>query len=349
MASQRRIGVVARTSARRSRAARAASTPWPEPSTSMMRAAVHGVAATPRRRRRPSRRDRARAPRPAASGAPRRGGRSTKRDHDRRSPARAANRSRTASARRCDRAEAGAGAAGGRVAVLHAAARSRPCRAAIERQQLEPGAARRRRSCAAWMWPPPPCFSRLVASSVTTIATLVDARRRGSPMRRARSPPAGGPRQPGSASATAVNIAHVQRASVTTVPCPGADVMSNSLRQPLGAAEAEAQAAAGRVAVLQRQRDVGDARALVGEGQAHAAAPAVAQHLDAQRAAAAVVDRVAAELARRGDDLGLIDQAEAGGDRARPHRLPHPHDVVGGAERHGLIDLGLHRRARGCR
>ena len=41
----------------------------------------------------------------------------------------------------------------------------------------------------------------------------------------------------------------------------------------------------------------------------------VDERFERQRAAAAVVERVARQLARRGDDLGLVDQAEA---RARP-------------------------------
>ena len=51
--------------------------------------------------------------------------------------------------------------------------------------------------------------------------------------------------------------------------------MENSLQSRLRAAEAEAHALAGGVAVLQRLLDVGDARALVLERQAHAAAAAL--------------------------------------------------------------------------
>ena len=81
------------------------------------------------------------------------------------------------------------------------------------------------------------------------------------------------------------------------------------VRQALGAAQAEAQAAAGGVAVLHRQLDVGDARARVEEHQLQPLARAV-RHGSMQRdlAAAAVVERVARELARGGDDLGLVDQ-----------------------------------------
>ena len=57
--------------------------------------------------------------------------------------------------------------------------------------------------------------------------------------------------------------------------------MSNSSHRRLRAAEAEPETAAGRVAVLQRELDVGDARALIDEDQPHAFARAVVQHLDA--------------------------------------------------------------------
>ena len=88
--------------------------------------------------------------------------------------------------------------------------------------------------------------------------------------------------------------------------------------------------------------EIGNAGPLIGEGQAHAATRAVAQHLDAQRPAAAIVEGVAGDLAGGGDDLGLVDQAEPGSDSARPHRLPHPHHVVGRAQRHGFIRLDVH-------
>ena len=58
-----------------------------------------------------------------------------------------------------------------------------------------------------------------------------------------------------------------------------------------------------------------------------------ASRLEAHLAAAAVVERVARQLARRGHDLGLVDQAEAERDRALAHRLAHAHDVLRRADR----------------
>ncbi len=92
------------------------------------------------------------------------------------------------------------------------------------------------------------------------------------------------------------------------------------------------RAAAGREAVLERLLDVRDAGALVLEGEPHAAPAALRHGLDAHSAAPAVVERVAGEFARGGHDLGLVHEAEARGDGARPDLLAHPHHVVGGAD-----------------
>ena len=58
-------------------------------------------------------------------------------------------------------------------------------------------------------------------------------------------------------------MSYFQRAIVTVVPSPGVDMIVEFVRQPLGAAQPQPEAAAGRVAVRQGQLDVGDARALV--------------------------------------------------------------------------------------
>ena len=122
---------------------------------------------------------------------------------------------------------------------------------------------------------------------------------------------------------------------VTRVPLPGVDSMCELVRQPACAAEAEAQADARREAVLQRELDVGDARALVDERQPQPRARARrASCVDLDVAAAAVDERVARELARRGDDLRLVDEAEAERDRTLAHDLAHPDDVLGPAQRH---------------
>ena len=99
--------------------------------------------------------------------------------------------------------------------------------------------------------------------------------------------------------------------------------------------EPETEARAGREAVPQSALDVGDPRPLVLEGQAYAAARAVVHRLDAHRSAAGVIDEVARELARRRDDLGLVDEREALRDGRFARGLPHAHDVF------GALDLDL--------
>src|ERR1700679_4278240 len=93
------------------------------------------------------------------------------------------------------------------------------------------------------------------------------------------------------------------------------------VRQPLGAGKPETQAGARGVAIGHRAGDIRDARPLIDEGQAYAAAYAVAQRLDLQHAAAAIFHGVARDLAGRGDQLGLIDKAEPGIDRPGADRL----------------------------
>ena len=60
---------------------------------------------------------------------------------------------------------------------------------------------------------------------------------------------------------------------------------------------------------------------LVHECQPEPAPVAAIDRRDVHDAAAAVVDGVASELARRRDELRLVDQAEAQRDRPIPHEL----------------------------
>src|ERR1700733_10461983 len=132
-----------------------------------------------------------------------------------------------------------------------------------------------------------------------------------------------------------------------SLPGGGSDV--ELVAEPLRAAEPEPEAGACRVPILQRHGKVGDSWPLISEGEAYAAALPIAYHFDTCGAAAAVIYGIAGNLARCGDDFRLIHQAEADADCARPHRLPHPDHIVGGANRHRLIRFGRHRRARNCR
>src|SRR5262245_46103532 len=68
------------------------------------------------------------------------------------------------------------------------------------------------------------------------------------------------------------------------------------VRETLGAAQSEAEASSGGVAVLEREIDVSDAGAAIAEREPDAFAHAVIQHFDGDLAAAAVLQRVAREL-----------------------------------------------------
>src|SRR6185503_1582780 len=116
-------------------------------------------------------------------------------------------------------------------------------------------------------------------------------------------------------------------------PAPRPRIDGKFIAQALGAPQPQAEPAAGRKAVLQRELDVCDARALVDERQAQAPARALGERLDLDLAAAAVDHGVARELARGRDDLGLVHQAEPDGLRLLAQELPCPHDVLRRAHR----------------
>src|SRR4051812_42201888 len=83
------------------------------------------------------------------------------------------------------------------------------------------------------------------------------------------------------------------------------------VRQPLRAAEAQAEAVPAGIAVLERLLDISDAGTAVGKGEADATPLALREGFDFHFAAAAVNDGVARQLARGGHQLGLIHQAES--------------------------------------
>src|SRR5205085_7932720 len=99
------------------------------------------------------------------------------------------------------------------------------------------------------------------------------------------------------------------------------------VRQPARAAEAEAHAGAAGESVAQRLLHIRDARTLIFEYETQTFAAAVFERVDGHDSAAAVIDHVPRELARRGHDLRLLDDAEAEIDRRFPDGVPDPHDV----------------------
>ena len=73
-----------------------------------------------------------------------------------------------------------------------------------------------------------------------------------------------------------------------------------------------------------------------------------------EMATAAIVDRVARDLASGGDDLGLVDEIKASANRMRADFAPHAHDILdaypGLAVSHPSLIAGVlfrdHRRGR---
>ena len=100
--------------------------------------------------------------------------------------------------------------------------------------------------------------------------------------------------------------------------------------EPARTAEAQPEPAAGRIAIAQRQFDVGNARALIFEGQPQTTtSPSSTPSID-HTAAAAVLNGVAGELAGGGDDLRLIDEVEPELHRALANSLADADDVFCG-------------------
>src|SRR4051812_8113069 len=112
---------------------------------------------------------------------------------------------------------------------------------------------------------------------------------------------------------------------------PGVD--GELIRQAPRAAQAETESSAGGVAVLQGEIEIDDAGALVREREPPAFADATFQYLDEPFAAAAVLERVARQLAGRRDELGLVDERETLRDGAFARELAHANHVFGAVDR----------------
>src|SRR5579859_1968237 len=196
----------------------------------------------------------------------------------------------------------------------------------------------------AWICPPPACFTRLVASSVTTIATS-SMRSGGNPIFRARSRTRRRPSATWLASVTGMNtLSPTCEHDRGALPWRGRDV--ELVAEPPRATQAQAKSGTSRVSVLQRHRQIDDARPLIDESQPDASSLTVAQRFQTQRPAAAIVHSIAADFAGGSNDLGLVHQRETGGDGSGADCLPHPYHVVGRAQRHFLSRLDLHQALR---
>src|SRR6476469_4664357 len=218
-------------------------------------------------------------------------------------------------------------------------------RATISR--AAPGAGSERTSSS----PPPACRARLVASSVTIRATL--------PVSLSAAPKRSASVIAARRAAPTWELSWTGRTRLAVVTGslpprdgdPGAFARARFdgelVHQSPSAAQTEAQPAARGEPIFERQLDVRDARPLILAGEAQPAANTVGEQLHPRGAAPAVLHRVPGQLAGGRDDLGLIDQAEAGLDRPLPHPLSHPHDVVRAADLEQFIPLDRHRSPRG--
>ena len=155
------------------------------------------------------------------------------------------------------------------------------------------------------------CRARSTTSARRPASHLVEAAARRASCARMRAAPRrpGWRRRMGNARWVQPAI-YFHRVMLTRVPSPGCGVDIELVDQPLAAGQAQAHAAAGGPAVGQRQpgrRCPGPCPRNAGAGPAR---PVVLDELPAHLAAAAVDQRVARQLAGRGDHLGLVDQRE---------------------------------------
>src|SRR5262249_908448 len=105
---------------------------------------------------------------------------------------------------------------------------------------------------------------------------------------------------------------------------------------------AHAEPTGARITVLHGELDVGNARSLVLEDQTHPAPAAGDNGFDARKPTPSVVYGVTGNLASRGHELGLIDQAEPYGRRSHANLLTYPDYVFGRAHLERVSALHLH-------
>ena len=230
-----------------------------------------------------------------------------------------------------DRAETRAGRPRGRVAVAQrlgdvgdarAHDRGRAARPRVSRSSRAcAGAARRRRRASRGSSPPP---SRRAPADRSSSAENPRPCARSAAVRRALTGAAG--------------IADLERGRARSLPsrdgapacpAPGRESMSNSLTRRRAPPEPEPEAAAGREAVAQRQVRCRRCR---GPGPRRRAAGRAARRRPATPAGPCRLRRrcsgVACQLAGRGHDLRLVDQAEAGSRPPTRARPDGPHHVL---------------------
>ena len=195
-----------------------------------------------------------------------------------------------------------------------------------------------------------------MASSPARSPVEADPLGRARPRARRTAPAAAGvldPRTRRTSSASRVGSTssrhRVHLTTVTTVPSPGGGLAARTRRPAAGRRTARAR---GRRRWCSRRSAPGRRRRCRGPRRRRRPAPRAAGRCvtssTSARAAAAVHQGVAGQLAGRGDQLGLVDQRELRGDGQRAHRLAHPDDVVVG-RRSACGLAGLDRRRRSSR
>ena len=226
------------------------------------------------------------------------------------------------------RAQPVARRAGGRKAVGQAAVDIAHAAAQVERQQIDMA----RRASPTSSLPPPPCLTQVGRQFGGDQRELPGAHFVEADVR------AGGERAPPRRGHGAV-VGHLrprsscfQRAHATRVPLPSADSMLNSLHRRLAPPRPRPRP----LPVVKPSRSAASMSLMPGPWSSKVRrtprrGPATISM--STHAAAAVVQRVARQLAGRGDDLGLVDQAQAGLDRQRAHTLPNPHHIFGAPDR----------------
>jgi len=94
-------------------------------------------------------------------------------------------------------------------------------------------------------------------------------------------------------------------------------------------AQAQTHASASGVTVFQGKLDIRDTGTFVREKQLQSLATTIIEALQCDRAASPIVQNIAGEFARGGDDLGLVYQTESEGDRMLADDLAHADNVFG--------------------
>ena len=116
------------------------------------------------------------------------------------------------------------------------------------------------------------------------------------------------------------------------------------MREAPGAAQTQPESCTSGIPILQGAIDICNSGALVFECEPQPV-PAVVQHrFDQQRSATPVDEGVSRELARRSDDLRLIDHIEPEADRGVADALPHADYIVDARDRHALMLLDVQHR-----